>query len=675
MKTVALLIFLAAGTISTAQSEKKITSKIETVTVFENGAQISRSASTDVQAGEQLLIFRNVSPRLNEESLQIEQNGNLDVLNLEHQIQYLSDNQELLDSLKMLNQKLEATGKDIERTENKLRTNILEEKVLLGNSKFGSESNNASNLQAGLNLVRNQMKQILSEREALLTELEAKEKELQKVSNELLQKRIRQSQIEGQVHVLVNSPLSKKVNFTLKYTVDDAGWSPVYDIKMNGINKPLQISYKANVFQATGTNWKDVKLILNSGNPSSSLNEPQLQPFEVGNLAYNTGYRSNNQNRNNYLGFTGKLSGIVSDQKTNRGLENATVLIYDSRGQAISGTSTDAAGQFEISLKQPASSFQVLSVGYVPNRVSLNTNQRFYSLELRPGESTISLLSDDIQNMAARDISSVAAQAAGVTQDAEIRGARSEGSVYLIDGIKVRGNVNLPQASISQKKAMSEDVLGSSSYAYGNFSAAADELNLSFEVSTPYSIPSDGQPKTVMLQGFEADANYDYVAIPKLESNAYLSAKLGDWEKLNLLSGKLNLYLNEVYLGESELNLQQTDDTLTIPLGADERVITNRTLVKTDESKNLFSGRVTKTFTYKLSVRNNRAEALSVNLEDQIPISRSADIKVEVINLNGAKMDAESGKLTWNLTIPAGSQKEVNFSYQVSYPGNIQINH
>lgn len=667
-----LLPLLLIPALFYGQAEKNLRSEISTVTVFERGAQISRTATATVQPGEQLLVFRNVSPRLNEESLQIEQNGNLDVLNLSHQIQHLSDNKALLDSLAKLNEKLKAIGKGIEQTRNKLRANILEEKVLLSNSKFSGESNSASNLQSGLNLVRNQMQQILKNRELLLNELEEKEKALQKVSNELLQKRIRQSQIEGQVHVLVNAPATKKVEFTLKYTVDDAGWSPVYDIKMNGINKPLQISYKANVYQATGANWKDVKLMLNSGNPSTSLNKPILQPFEIGNLAYNTGYHRNNQYRNNYLGFTGKLSGIVSDQKTNRGLENATVVIYDNRGQAISGTSTDASGQFEINLKQPASAFQVLSVGYLSNRISLNTNQRFYTIELKPGESTLSLLSDEIQNMAARNISSVAAQSAGVTST---RGSRGDETVHYLDGVKVRGSVNLPGASMAESDILAEVAVAKSGYQHGNFSAAADELNLNFEVSTPYSIPSDGQPKTVMLQGFEADAQYNYVAIPKVESNAYLSAKLDNWEKLNLLSGKLNLYLNEVYLGESDLNLQQTNDTLSIPLGADERVITNRTLVKTDESKNIFTGRVTKTFAYKLSVRNNRPEALTVQLEDQIPISRSADIEVEVINLNGAKMNADNGQLIWNLTVPAGAEKEVNFSYQVSYPGTIQINH
>ena len=54
--------------------------------------------------------------------------------------------------------------------------------------------------------------------------------------------------------------------------------------------------------------------------------------------------------------------------------------------------------------------------------------------------------------MAVRSPGAIAAQAAGATQDAagniNIRGARGEGTVYFIDGVKVRGSVNLPQAAI-----------------------------------------------------------------------------------------------------------------------------------------------------------------------------------------------------------------------------------
>lgn len=60
----------------------------------------------------------------------------------------------------------------------------------------------------------------------------------------------------------------------------------------------------------------------------------------------------------------------------------------------------------------------------------------------------------EIQNMAVRDITSIAAQAAGVTvnfRGARSEGARSEGSVYFIDGVKMRGSVNLPQAAISER--------------------------------------------------------------------------------------------------------------------------------------------------------------------------------------------------------------------------------
>lgn len=66
--------------------------------------------------------------------------------------------------------------------------------------------------------------------------------------------------------------------------------------------------------------------------------------------------------------------------------------------------------------------------------------------------------SEDIVNMAVRDITSVASQAAGVTQDANgntnIRGARDEGTVYFIDGVKVRGSVSIPQAAIAQTEVI-----------------------------------------------------------------------------------------------------------------------------------------------------------------------------------------------------------------------------
>ncbi|WP_415223145.1 DUF4139 domain-containing protein [Psychroserpens sp.] len=50
----------------------------------------------------------------------------------------------------------------------------------------------------------------------------------------------------------------------MKCNVSEAGWFPIYDIKADKINEPLQLSYKAQVYQNTGTDWNDIKLTLST---------------------------------------------------------------------------------------------------------------------------------------------------------------------------------------------------------------------------------------------------------------------------------------------------------------------------------------------------------------------------------------------------------------------------
>ena len=62
---------------------------------------------------------------------------------------------------------------------------------------------------------------------------------------------------------------------------------------------------------------------------------------------------------------------------------------------------------------------------------------------------------EDIKAIPSRDVNSVAATAAGVYQRDEgdalnIRGSRSDGTDYYVDGVKVRGSAQVPQSAIEQ---------------------------------------------------------------------------------------------------------------------------------------------------------------------------------------------------------------------------------
>jgi uncharacterized protein (TIGR02231 family) len=50
----------------------------------------------------------------------------------------------------------------------------------------------------------------------------------------------------------------------------------MYDLRAVNTKSPVQIGYKANVYQATGEEWKNVKLKLSTANPSQSGQKPEL---------------------------------------------------------------------------------------------------------------------------------------------------------------------------------------------------------------------------------------------------------------------------------------------------------------------------------------------------------------------------------------------------------------
>jgi hypothetical protein len=85
---------------------------------------------------------------------------------------------------------------------------------------------------------------------------------------------------------------------------------------------------------------------------------------------------------------------------------------------------------------------------------------------------------DDYQNLATKDINSVAATTAGVYQADEggainVRGGRDANTTYFVDGVKVFGRPNLPQQSIEQLNVITGGVPAS----YGDLTAGAVSIS------------------------------------------------------------------------------------------------------------------------------------------------------------------------------------------------------
>ncbi len=204
-------------------------------------------------------------------------------------------------------------------------------------------------------------------------------------------------------------------------------------------------------------------------------------------------------------------------------------------------------------------------------------------------------------------------------------------------------------------------------------SVTQNQTSFSFNVEQPYTISGSGEAKTVTMQEHTLDADYRYFAIPKIRPTAYLTAMVTDWEELNLLNGEMNLYFEQTYVGQSQLQPNAPGDTLQFSLGKDERIVLERNRLREFTDKNFFGNRVRETTAWKLVVRNTKNQAIDLSLVDQIPVSTHEDINVNLEERSGATLESNTGKLSWDLEIPAESSAQRVFRYRVEYPSGKEL--
>ncbi|MDD3645685.1 MAG: DUF4139 domain-containing protein, partial [Bacteroidales bacterium] len=189
------------------------------------------------------------------------------------------------------------------------------------------------------------------------------------------------------------------------------------------------------------------------------------------------------------------------------------------------------------------------------------------------------------------------------------------------------------------------------------------------------TIPSSPKPMLISYGETKVDASFEYQAVPKLSDKVYLIAKIHDWKKAELASGVAKLFMENSYVGESRLYTGQYQDTLQLSFGVDHNVIVKRERVENYSEKTIIGSNRRENASYKITVRNNKSYPINIVVYDQIPISKVGEISVDGVDVNGGKLNKESGKVEWNLNLNSNEMKVVTLKYTLKYPKDKQINH
>ena len=201
----------------------------------------------------------------------------------------------------------------------------------------------------------------------------------------------------------------------------------------------------------------------------------------------------------------------------------------------------------------------------------------------------------------------------------------------------------------------------------------AGETAFSFNIQSPYTIESGGPAKGVTVESNTLPVSYSYYSFPKKRKQAYLTAKIDEWESLNLLRGSANLFLDNSFVGKTTISPSVTSDSLLFSLGKDDRIIVQREQIESFTEKNFFGNKVTETKGWEIQLRNTKSTNAKIEVVDQVPLSTNEDISVDLKERTGANYNESTGKLTWNLVLAPNESRTVRFVYDITSPSGKRI--
>jgi len=296
------------------------------------------------------------------------------------------------------------------------------------------------------------------------------------------------------------------------------------------------------------------------------------------------------------------------------------------------GTVADLNGTFSLAIPSRASSLNISFIGFNSQEIPIRS------------EVITVILEEDIMSLDEVVVTGYAAE-----YDAEVAPV-------------LQGRVSGVSVSKSRNKSKTESSLAIPTIQLEN------QTSVEFSIDMPYSVKSDSKNHVVALTTYEVPAYYEYYCVPKIDKDAFLLGYITNWEQYNLLEGEANIFFEDTYIGKSILDVRFASDTLSVSLGRDKSVSVNCEKIKDLTSWKMIGSKKEESRAWKISVKNNKTQAIIMVLLDQVPVPTIEELELDIKDLSGGKRNKDSGEIKWMLKLDPKESKEVDLRYSLKYP-------
>jgi uncharacterized protein (TIGR02231 family) len=207
--------------------------------------------------------------------------------------------------------------------------------------------------------------------------------------------------------------------------------------------------------------------------------------------------------------------------------------------------------------------------------------------------------------------------------------------------------------------------------------AAADTSGFQavYRVPGRVSVAASEGPKNFRISSAAIAPELLLRAAPSADTTAFLEADFKHAEDAPLLPGAVAIYRDGAYVGRSRMAMTAKDENVRLGFGADDAVKIVRSTVRQQAgTEGIISSSRIERREFKTTIRNGHDTAVKIVIEDQVPVSETDDVKVELLPATTAPTDKEvrnrRGVMAWSLDIAPGETKELRIAWVVRWPAD-----
>ncbi|KIO30856.1 hypothetical protein M407DRAFT_20178, partial [Tulasnella calospora MUT 4182] len=246
-------------------------------------AEVHRVLPVELEAGQNEIKIERLPSRVDPDSIRVEGTGSAVIFDVIHSppppvvLSYDKSSNPALHDLAKKKGDLNA------------EKDILEQQAkILGDysSTLKAGVADAAKLAQFLGLYKERKHQIFDELQKVKAQISEVNAEQDRVEKEFWADAAGQKR-QTKVTVVVLAQQKGKAELSLRYMVNGASWTPMYDLRAKishaqGDSSKITLKYKASISQMTGEDWTDVALTLSTAAPQLGATIPTLTPYKIG---------------------------------------------------------------------------------------------------------------------------------------------------------------------------------------------------------------------------------------------------------------------------------------------------------------------------------------------------------------------------------------------------------